>query len=85
MPSREENISSLGTAVQRNLAPKYLHRVPSEAPEGAMGPAESAIASITPAWLGACVSVWRQSVAVVVVGRARSVTLRWPLTVGRCC
>ena len=34
---------------------KYLHRVPSEALEGAMGPAEGAVAPIAPAWLRACV------------------------------
>ena len=50
VPFREENIRSLGVAVQHNLAPKYVHRVSREAPEGAVGPAEGAIA---PAWLRA--------------------------------
>ena len=37
------------------LCPKYLHRVQSEAPEGAMGLAEGAIALIARTWLRACI------------------------------
>ena len=36
------------------LYPKYIHRVQSEAPEGAMGLAEGAIAPIATAWLRVC-------------------------------
>ena len=55
--SREENISSLGAVIQHNLAPKYTYMMPSQAPGGAMGPAEGAIASIAPAVLRACTLV----------------------------
>ena len=50
VPSREKIISSLGAAVQYNLAPKCIG-CQAKPPEGAMGPAEGAVAPIAPAWL----------------------------------